>query len=87
MIETIATVLLGLLVVTVVMTVIRLLIGPKLPDRVIALDTMASIGIAVAALYTLFTDEPEVLDIALVVALLGFLSTVAFGYFLERYRQ
>lgn len=74
------------LVFTVACAAYRLIRGPRLPDRVVALDLMASVGIGIAALYTLATEDAFILDIALVVALLSFLGTVAFGYFLERNR-
>lgn len=64
----------------------RLVLGPRLPDRAVALDLLATIFICAIAVYAIYTDNDLFLDIALVAALLNFLGTVAFGFFLERYR-
>lgn len=53
-------------------------------DRVVSLDLMVIIGIGAIAVYSILTDQPTFLDIAMVVALIGFLSTVAFSYYLEK---
>jgi multicomponent Na+:H+ antiporter subunit F len=64
----------------------RLIKGPHFPDRVVAIDLMASVGIGIVAVYALATEDVAVFDIALVIALLSFLGTVAFAYYLERNR-
>lgn len=74
---------LPLLLLSVVFTFARLLIGPDLANRVVALDLMTSIGIGIIAVYAMASDNDVLLDIALVSALITFLGTVAFGYFLE----
>lgn len=63
---------------------IRFLKGPSIIDRVISFDLMVTIGIGAIAVYSIFTNQPTFLDIAMVVALIGFLSTVAFAYYLEK---
>lgn len=65
---------------------IRLLRGPSLPDRVIALDLLATICIGIIAVYGGVTNQPAFLDVALVVALLSFLGTAAFARYVERSR-
>ena len=77
---------LPILSLALVLAFIRLLKGPSLTDRVVALDLMATLAIGIIAAYAIFIDDPLVLDIALVLALLSFLATVAFGFYLERYR-
>jgi len=62
----------------------RLVRGPTLPDRVVALDLLAIFTLGVCAAYTLLTGDPVFLDVALVMALVAFLSTVALGIYLER---
>ena len=47
---------------------------------------MASLLIGIIAVYAIASDNPQVLDIALVLALLSFLGPVAFGFYLERFR-
>jgi len=63
---------------------IRLLIGPTLPDRVLALDLMASIAVAGICLYAMLTDRYIVTDAAMVLALILFLGAISFAYYLEK---
>jgi multicomponent Na+:H+ antiporter subunit F len=74
------------LAVTVVLAFVRLARGPSLPDRVVALDLLATVGISIIAVYAVATNQPVVLDVAVVVALLSFLGTIAFAYYIERRR-
>lgn len=77
-------IILPVLTLAVFLTLIRLVRGPTLPDRVVALDLMTTLGIGVIAAYAIFYDEPIFLDVALVVALVSFLGTIAFAYYVER---
>jgi len=72
------------LALAIVLTVIRLLRGPSLPDRVMALDLLTTLGIGVIAVYAIATDQPAFLDVAIATALISFLGTVAFAYYIER---
>lgn len=63
---------------------VRLVRGPTLPDRVVALDLMGVLTVGMIAAYDVATDQPVLLDPATVVALVGFLGTVAFARYLER---
>ncbi|MBN1634175.1 MAG: cation:proton antiporter [Ignavibacteria bacterium] len=63
---------------------IRLIMGPSIPDRVVALDLIALIIIGFICCYALFADNLVFLDIATVLALIGFLGTAGFSYFLHR---
>jgi multicomponent Na+:H+ antiporter subunit F len=62
----------------------RLARGPSLPDRIVALDLISSLVIGDIAVYAVATDQSVYLDIALVLALIAFLGTVAFAYYVER---
>ena len=68
----------------VVLAFLRLAVGPSLPDRVVALDMMTVLIVAFCGLYSVFTSEPAFLDVAIVLALIGFLATVAFARYAER---
>lgn len=61
----------------------RLVRGPHLPDRIVALDMLALVGICAALLQALDTGASAFLDLALVMALVSFLSTVAFARYVE----
>lgn len=63
---------------------IRLVRGPSLADRVVALDFVAVVLIAVTSLLAILTDEVAFLDLAVVFALTAFLATVAFARYAER---
>jgi multicomponent Na+:H+ antiporter subunit F len=62
----------------------RLVRGPSLPDRVVALDLTAILAVSVISLYAIATDQPALFDAALVLALIVFLGTVTFARYLER---
>ena len=78
------TVALPCLALAVVLAFVRLAIGPTLPDRVIAIDLLATFGIAILAAKAVVANEPAFLDVGLVLALVSFLGTVAFAQYLER---
>jgi len=63
---------------------IRLVRGPSLPDRVVALDLLASLSIGWIAIYAIATNQSIFLDVALVLALLAFLGTVGFAYYIAK---
>lgn len=73
-----------LLTLAVVFAFIRLVRGPGLPDRVVALDLIFTIGIGIIAVYAISTNQPAILDVAIISALIAFLGTIAFAYYLER---
>ncbi|MGP1275232.1 MAG: monovalent cation/H+ antiporter complex subunit F [Caulobacterales bacterium] len=76
--------LLSGLVLGLLLTGVRLVMGPGLADRFVALDMMTVLAIAITALTTLVTGRPEFLDIGLGLAVTGFVATVALAVFLER---
>jgi multicomponent Na+:H+ antiporter subunit F len=75
---------LSVLVVAVGLVVIRLVRGPTVADRVVALDVLSAVSIGFIATYTVATGAAALLDAALVVALVAFVATVAFARFIER---
>jgi multicomponent Na+:H+ antiporter subunit F len=71
------------LVAVLVMAFYRLLLGPSLADRVVALDLVAAVTIGINAFFAVTTDEVVLLDVVAVVALTSFLGTIAFAYYIE----
>ena len=63
---------------------IRVVRGPTLPDRVVALDLFAVLSTAFLTVYAIDTDQQVFLDVAIVLALIAFLSTVAFALYIGR---
>ena len=82
--EFITLIILPLLGVGLLITFIRVVRGPSLPDRVVALDLMASFIIAISAAYSVASGQSSYLYAALVLALITFLGTVAFAYYLHK---
>ena len=62
----------------------RLLRGPTLPDRVLALDTLYVTAIGLLILLDIATDSELYFEAALLIAVFGFLGTVVFSKFLLR---
>lgn len=63
------------------MTVVRVVRGPSLPDRVVALDMLVAIAIGFIAVIALKTGFHLYIDIAMALGLVGFLATIAFARF------
>jgi len=62
----------------------RLVRGPSLADRVVGLDLMAILAIGFMTVYAVAAEQPMFLDVAVVLALIAFLGTVAFARFIEK---
>lgn len=77
-------VILPVLSVSVLLIFVRFLKGPTLSDRVVALDLLITTGVGIIAVYSILTNQPTFLDIAMILALIAFLGTVAFSYYLEK---
>lgn len=74
-----------LLLVALLLVIVRLARGPNLGDRIMALDTLTLLAVALIGVFTVRSGLGLYLDIAIAVALVGFLSTVALArYVLNR---
>ena len=65
----------------------RVIIGPTLPDRVVALDMLVAIAIGFIAVLGIRTGQTLYADIAIALGLVGFLATVAFARFVLQRRS
>ena len=63
---------------------IRFALGPTLPDRVVAVDLIGVSAVCLMVVGAVDSKEPAFLDSAVVIALLGFLGTVAYARYAER---
>jgi len=70
--------------VAVALCLWRLLRGPEITDRVLALDTLYINAVALAVLLGLRLNTLLLFEAALIIAMLGFVSTVALGRYLAR---
>ena len=80
----ISLIIMPILSLALLLTFARLLRGPSLSDRVIALDMTAILSIGLVSVYAVMTNQPALLDVAILLALLVFLGTVGFAYYIER---
>ncbi|MAI66060.1 K+/H+ antiporter subunit F [Alteromonas hispanica] len=62
----------------------RLLVGPDVVDRILALDTMFINSIALIMVYGIHKGTSLYFEAALLIAMLGFVSSVAFGKYILR---
>lgn len=63
---------------------IRLVLGPSLPDRVVALELLASLTVGFIAVSVVASGRAPFLDVAMVLALTAFLAAVGFARYLEK---
>lgn len=73
---------LAVLSLTFLLTVFKVIHGPTLPDRVLALDMLVAVAIGFIAVIGIKTGFTLYLDIAIALGLVGFLATVAFARFI-----
>lgn len=73
--------------VSLLFATFRLIRGPSLPDRIMALDLIAIIVVAVLAVSAIAFNATVLLDIAIVMALISFIGTVAFSLFIQKRAQ
>ncbi len=78
------TVSLGLLLAALLLCLVRLLRGPTLPDRILALDTMTTLALGFIVVVALKTAIYLYLDIAIAIGLVGFLATVSFARYVQQ---
>ncbi|MDR0229244.1 MAG: cation:proton antiporter [Flavobacteriaceae bacterium] len=81
-------VIMPILSLSLVLIFIRFLKGPSVGDRVVALDLIITVGVGIIGVFSLIADDPVFLDVAMILALIAFLSTVAFSnYLIKRNRD
>ena len=67
--------------------VVRLIKGPTLPDRIVAMDLIGILVVGVIVVLAGSTDVRATLDAAVVIALIGFVGTVAYASYVQRGHQ
>ena len=74
------------IVISFIMVLIRLFLGPTLYDRVLALNAFGTLAVLMISVVGFLFGRPDFLDIALLYALLNFISTIAILKFF-RYKE
>jgi multicomponent Na+:H+ antiporter subunit F len=75
---------LSMMAVAIILAAIRLIRGPSLPDRVVALDLISILAAGITAIYAIASGQAVFLDVATILALVSFLGTVAFARYVEK---
>ena len=84
MLSTAVTIAFGLVAAAVALTLWRLLLGPDKPDRILALDTLYINAIALLVLLGIHLGSSLYFEAALLIAMMGFVGTVALCKYLLR---
>jgi multicomponent Na+:H+ antiporter subunit F len=84
MLEIVSQITLVTLGVALLIAFIRIVKGPTLPDRIVAMDLFGVLVVGLIVVLAAWSDVRATLDAALVIALIGFLSTVAYATYVER---
>lgn len=84
MLEVMSQATLVTLGVALVVAFIRLVKGPTLPDRVVAMDLFGVLVVGLIVVLAGWSGVRATLDAAIVIALIGFLGTIAYATYVER---
>ena len=84
MLEVISHITLVMLGVALLVAFIRLVKGPTLPDRIVAMDLFGVLVVGVIVVLAGWSGVRATLDAAIVIALVGFLGTIAYATYVER---
>ena len=79
-------IVLPLLCGAMILGFIRLCLGPSLPDRVVAFEVISINSAGIIVSYAIASEQPVLLDVASVWAIISFLSVIAFAYYIEKWR-
>jgi len=82
--EIASVVALGMLAIPAALSFVRVVKGPTLPDRVIAVDLIGVLMVCLLVVTAGATAQQAFLDVAIVVALISFVGTVAYARYIER---
>lgn len=87
MLDAVTQIVLVILAVSLLIAFARLLIGPTLPDRVMAMDLIGVLAVSLIVVSAAARGERAFLDAAIVIALIGFVATIAYARYIERGHQ
>ena len=84
MINTILTIALSLFILAIILALYRIIRGPSMPDRVVALDMIGVNLISGVAVFSVVLNTHAFLEVILIVGILAFISTLALARFVKR---
>lgn len=87
MLNVVLNISIGLLILTFALSMIRLIKGPTLQDRIVALDMIAVVVAGIIIIYMVMTDRPRYLDVVIILSIILFLGTTAVANFLNKEKK
>ncbi|MFD1416497.1 Na(+)/H(+) antiporter subunit F1 [Oceanobacillus jeddahense] len=84
MIQGMLTAALTLYGISICISVFRIILGPSLPDRIVALDMIGVTLVSSIAIISVMLTTTAFLEVILILAILAFISTIAFSKYIER---
>lgn len=84
MIQLMLTTAIILFSITIGIAVLRIILGPSMPDRVLALDVIGVNLIAIIAVTSIIQNTKAYLEVILILGILSFIGTIAYSKFVER---
>jgi len=74
----------AVIIIAVALALIRAIRGPTSPDRVVGIDIMVTVTVALMVLLSLFFERKIYLDVALIYAVLSFVGVIAIARYLDK---
>lgn len=84
MIQMMLSISLALFAISIGIAVLRIILGPSMPDRVLALDVIGVNLIATIAVISVILHTTAFLKVILILGILSFIGTIAYSKFIER---
>jgi multicomponent K+:H+ antiporter subunit F len=84
MLELILPVAFTMITIALLLNIYRIIKGPSLHDRILALDTLSINTIALIILISFFLDTVLYFEAALIIALMGFVTTITLSKYILR---
>lgn len=79
-----AQIAMAILMLAALIAFTRIVLGPGRADRIVALDFLTFIVVGLIGVLAVYKNDVRYIDVALVLALVGFLATIAFARYCER---
>lgn len=79
-----AQIAMAILMLSALIAFVRIVKGPGRADRIVALDFLTFVVVSLVGALAIYKNEPKYLDVGMVLALVGFLATIAFARYCER---
>ncbi len=77
----------GALLAIMLLALARALAGPKVYDRILAMNMFGTKTVLLIAVYGIFTDSPSLVDLSIFYALINFIGVIAVLKFIERVEE